>query len=89
MVLQKDQKQQVIDAYKTHTNDTGSAVVQIALLSSRIEYLADHFKAHKKDFNSRRGLLKMISQRRRLLSYLKKTDAQKYQETIDKLNLRK
>ncbi|MBF0483264.1 MAG: 30S ribosomal protein S15 [Candidatus Omnitrophica bacterium] len=89
MVLQKEQKKQVIDSFKTHTNDTGSAVVQIALLTSRIEYLADHFKAHKKDFNSRRGLLQMIGQRRSLLSYLKKTDAKKYQETIDKLNIRK
>lgn len=89
MVLQKEQKKTVIDEFKTHTNDTGSAVVQVAILTNRILYLTDHFKTHKKDFNSRRGLLKMIGQRRRLLAYLKRKDLAKYQETIEKLNLRK
>ena len=89
MVLLKEQKTEVIDDFKIHAKDTGSPVVQVALLTQKINYLADHFKAHKRDFHSRRGLLMMIGKRRRLLAYLKKTDLQKYQETIDKLNLRK
>lgn len=89
MVLLKEKKTEVIDDFKIHAKDTGSPVVQIALLTQKINYLADHFKTHKKDFHSRRGLLMMIGKRRRLLAYLKKTDLQKYQETIDKLNLRK
>ena len=89
MVLLKEKKVEVIDSFKVHAKDTGSSVVQIALLTQKIDYLSDHFKLHKKDFHSRRGLLKMIGKRRRLLAYLKKKDLQKYQETIDKLNLRK
>ena len=89
MVLLKEQKTEVIDDFKVHAKDTGSPVVQIALLTQKINYLADHFKAHKKDFHSRRGLLMMIGKRRRLLAYLKKTDLQKYQETIERLKLRK
>ncbi len=89
MVLLKEQKTEVIEDFKVHAKDTGSPVVQVALLTQKINYLADHFKAHKKDFHSRRGLLMMIGKRRRLLAYLKKTDLQKYQETIDKLKLRK
>ena len=89
MVLLKEKKTKVIDDFKVHAKDTGSPVVQIALLTQKIDYLADHFKIHKKDFHSRRGLLMMIGKRRRLLAYLKKADRQKYQETIDKLNLRK
>ncbi len=89
MVLLKEQKTEVIDDFKIHAKDTGSPVVQVALLTQKINYLADHFKAHKKDFHSRRGLLMMIGKRRRLLAYLKKTDLQKYQETIEKLKLRK
>lgn len=89
MVLLKEQKTEVIDDFKVHAKDTGSPVVQVALLTQKINYLADHFKAHKKDFHSRRGLLMMIGKRRRLLAYLKKTDLQKYQETIEKLKLRK
>lgn len=85
----KEQKTEVIDDFKIHAKDTGSPVVQVALLTQKINYLADHFKAHKKDFHSRRGLLMMIGKRRRLLAYLKKTDLQKYQETIEKLKLRK
>ncbi|MCA9408685.1 MAG: 30S ribosomal protein S15 [Candidatus Omnitrophica bacterium] len=89
MVLLKEKKTEVIESFKTHAKDTGSSVVQIALLTEKINYLTDHFKAHKKDFHSRRGLLMMIGKRRRLLSYLKSKDPQKYQETISKLNLRK
>lgn len=89
MVILKEQKTEVIDDFKVHAKDTGSPVVQVALLTQKINYLADHFKAHKKDFHSRRGLLMMIGKRRRLLAYLKKTDLQKYQETIEKLKLRK
>ncbi len=89
MVLLKDKKKAIIDDFKVHANDTGSPVVQIALLTEKIRYLTDHFKTHKKDFHSRRGLLMMIGKRRRLLAYLKKKDFQKYQETITKLNLRK
>ena len=89
MALLKEQKTEVIDDFKIHAKDTGSPVVQVALLTQKINYLADHFKAHKKDFHSRRGLLMMIGKRRRLLAYLKKTDLQKYQETIEKLKLRK
>ena len=89
MVLLKDRKTEVIENFKTHSKDTGSSHVQIALLTEKINYLTEHFKTHKKDFHSRRGLLMMIGKRRRLLSYLQKKDPQKYQETISKLNLRK
>ena len=89
MVLLKAKKTEVIDNFKTHPKDTGSPVVQIALLTERINYLTGHFQAHRKDFHSRRGLLMMIGQRRRLLAYLKKIDPKKYQDTIEKLNLRK
>ena len=89
MSLVKTKKTEVIDNFKVHSKDTGSSVVQIALLTEKINYLTEHFKAHKKDFHSRRGLLKMIGNRRRLLTYLNKKDPQKYQETIEKLNLRK
>jgi small subunit ribosomal protein S15 len=89
LVLLKEKKSEVIDGFKTHAKDTGSPVVQIALLTEKINYLAGHLKAHKKDFHSRRGLLMMIGKRRRLLTYLKKTDSKKYDETISKLDLRK
>lgn len=89
MVLLKERKTEVIDDFKSHSKDTGSPAVQIALLTERINYLTEHFQAHKKDFHSRRGLLMMIGKRRRLLAYLKKKDPQKYQDTISKLNLRK
>jgi len=89
VVLIQSKKTQVIENFKIHPKDTGSSVVQIALLTERINYLTEHFKAHKKDFHSRRGLLMMIGKRRRLLSYLQKTDPKKYQETINKLDLRK
>ena len=89
MSLVTDKKKQVIDTFKAHSQDTGSAGVQIALLTERINLLTDHFKLHKKDFNSRRGLLVLVGKRRRLLNYLKKKDIAKYQELLDKLNLRK
>ncbi len=89
VVLMKEDKAQVIDDFKIHAKDTGSAVVQIAILSQKINYLTDHFKTHKKDFHSRRGLLVMIGKRRRHLSYVKRTNLEKYQEIISKLNLRK
>ena len=89
MVLTPEAKKEVIDRFKIHENDTGSSEVQIALLSNRIDYLTDHFKTHKKDHHSRRGLLKLVGQRRRLLSYLKKVDKERYQNIIKELGLRK
>ncbi len=89
MVLVKEKKTVVIDQFKSHPKDTGSTSVQIALFTEKINSLSDHFKAHKKDFHSRRGLLMMIGERRRLLEYLKRKDPQRYQETITKLDLRK
>ena len=89
MTLVKERKTEIIDGFKVHTKDTGSPAVQIALLSERIDYLTEHFKTHRKDFHSRRGLLMMIGKRRRLLAYLKKKDPQKYEEILKKLNLRK
>ena len=89
MVLVKEKKAEVIDSFKVHPKDTGSAVVQIALLTEKINHLTEHFKGHRKDFHSRRGLLIMIGKRRRLLAYLKKSNSKKYEETIDKLSLRK
>lgn len=85
----KPQKSEIINQYRVHDTDTGSPEVQIALLSSRINYLTDHFKTHGKDHHSRRGLLKMVGQRRRLLDYLKKTDVARYRAVIDKLGIRK
>lgn len=82
-------KSEVISKFKTHAKDTGSPAVQIALISQRVTDLNNHFKDHKKDHHSRRGLVLMIGQRRRLLAYLKKTDLKKYEETINKLGLRK
>lgn len=85
----KPQKSEIINQYRVHDTDTGSPEVQIALLSSRINYLTDHFKTHGKDHHSRRGLLMMVGQRRRLLDYLKKTDVARYRAVIDKLGIRK
>ncbi|WP_034327419.1 30S ribosomal protein S15 [Alkaliphilus transvaalensis] len=82
-------KKDVIEAHKTHENDTGSPEVQIALLTSRINHLNDHLKTHKKDYHSRRGLLKMVGQRRNLLNYVKNKDINRYREIIEKLGLRK
>lgn len=82
-------KKQVVEGYKTHATDTGSPEVQIALLTGRIKYLTDHFKGSPKDFGSRSGFLKLISQRRRLLDYLKRHKKEAYIELIKKLDLRK
>jgi small subunit ribosomal protein S15 len=89
VVLTPDSKKDIIERFKLHDKDTGSSEVQIALLSNRINYLTDHFKIHKKDHHSRRGLLKQVGQRRRLLNYLKKTDKKRYQNIIKELGLRK
>ena len=89
MVMDAEQKKSVIDTHARHEGDTGSPEVQIALLTSRIDGLTDHFKIHKKDFHSRTGLLKLVGQRRKLLNYLKKTDIQRYRALIEKLGLRK
>jgi len=89
MALQVAQKAQVVKQYQRSGRDTGSPEVQIALLTERINALADHFKTHGKDFHSRRGLLKLVSQRRTLLDYLKRTDAEKYRGLIEQLGLRK
>jgi small subunit ribosomal protein S15 len=89
MVMDKESKTGVITAFRIHETDTGSPEVQIALLSERIKYLTDHFKTHNKDHHSRRGLLKMVGQRRRLLDYLKKNNIERYREIIERLGLRK
>jgi small subunit ribosomal protein S15 len=88
-VLAREQKQSVIDQYRTHDHDTGSPEVQIALLSERIGQLTEHFKTHQKDHGSRRGLLMLVSKRRRLLDYLKKYDSERYKTVVQKLGLRK
>jgi len=88
-MLHPIQKAAIVQKYKTHDSDTGSPEVQIALLSERINYLTEHFKTHKKDHHSRRGLLKLVSQRRRQLDYLKRTDIERYRSLIGRLNLRK
>jgi len=89
MPLQADAKSGVITKYRQHETDTGSPEVQIALLSQRIDYLTEHFKVHKKDHHSRRGLLKLVGQRRRLLDYLKKSNVERYRTVVTSLNLRK
>jgi len=88
-VLDLDKRKEIISSYKTHDKDTGSPEVQVALLSARIEYLTEHFKVHKKDHHSRRGLLKLVGQRRRLLEYLKDKDVNRYRKLIERLGLRK
>ena len=89
MPLHSEKKAELVGKFKTHEADTGSPEVQIALLSNRITYLTEHFKTHAKDHHSRRGLLKMVGRRRRLLDYLKKTDLERYRTVIDKLGIRK
>ena len=89
MTLTKEQKTSVITGYKTHEKDTGSPEVQIAILSERIGYLTTHFKTHSKDHHSRRGLMMLVGQRRRMLDYLKKKDVKRYRELIGKLGIRK
>ncbi|MEI8173218.1 MAG: 30S ribosomal protein S15 [Deltaproteobacteria bacterium] len=88
-MLDSEKRKEVISNYQLHLLDTGSPEVQIALLSARIEYLTAHFKSHKKDHHSRRGLLKLVGQRRRLLDYLKKKDVERYRSAIQRLGLRK
>ena len=89
MALSKDRENGIIGNYKTHDSDTGSPEVQVALLSERISYLTEHFKVHAKDHHSRRGLLKLVGQRRRLLDYLKSKDSERYSELIQRLGIRK
>ena len=87
-MLDVEKRKGIIDNYRLHEKDTGSPEVQIALLSARIEYLTEHFKTHKKDHHSRRGLLKLVSQRRRLLDYVKSKDVERYRAVIQRLGLR-
>ncbi len=89
MPLVKEQKRNVIDEYRLHEHDTGSPEVQIAIISERIRYLTDHLKAHKKDHHSRRGLLKLVGKRRRLLDYLMRSDIKRYREVIGRLGIRR
>jgi small subunit ribosomal protein S15 len=89
LALTKDRKTELIGSYRTHDSDTGSPEVQVAILSERISYLTEHFKSHAKDRHSRRGLLKLVGQRRRLLDYLKQKDAERYADLIRKLGIRK
>jgi len=89
MSITIERKSEIIKQYGLTEGDTGSSDVQIAILSERIKNLTEHFKAHKKDNHSRRGLLKMVSQRRKLLDYLKRVDEQRYKDIIQKLGLRR
>ncbi len=89
MALSKEQKTDIISSYQLHGSDTGSPEVQVAILSERIGYLTEHLKSHKQDHHSRRGLLKLVGQRRRLLDYLKKSDFGRYKDLIGRLGIRK
>jgi len=89
MGIVQDHKRDTIERFRVHSTDTGSAEVQVALLSQRIAYLTEHFKIHVKDHHSRLGLLKLVGQRRRLLEYLKKNDFERYQSLISRLGIRK
>lgn len=89
MGLTSELKQEIIGRYRLHNSDTGSPEVQVAILSERITYLTDHFKTHTKDHHSRRGLIKLVGQRRRLLNYLKDKDIERYRTLIEQLGLRK
>jgi small subunit ribosomal protein S15 len=89
MALATEVKERIVNEYQTHEGDTGSPQVQVALLTQRINELTEHFKTHKKDNHSRRGLLKMVSQRRSMLDYLKRRDIEGYHELISKLGLRR
>lgn len=89
MATEKELKEKIVGDYKTHGSDTGSSQVQIALLTQRINELTEHFKVHKKDNHSRRGLLKMVSRRRKLLDYLKRRNINEYHTIIEKLGLRR
>jgi small subunit ribosomal protein S15 len=89
MSITKEKKEELIGTYKKHEKDTGSPEVQIAILTERISNLTEHFQTHKKDHHSRRGLLKLVGQRRRLLDYLKRKDIERYRDIIGKLGIRK
>lgn len=89
MTIQFEQKREIINKFNIHETDTGSPEVQVALLSARIDYLTEHFKLHKKDHGSRRGLLKLVGQRRRLLNYLKNKNVDRYRTVIQELGIRK
>ena len=89
MALTREQKQEIISRYKLHDLDSGSPEVQIALLTEKITYLTDHFRVHKSDHHSRRGLLRMVGQRRRLLDYLKNTEVDRYRKIVKELGLRR
>ncbi|MBP2001069.1 small subunit ribosomal protein S15 [Paenibacillus shirakamiensis] len=89
MALTQERKHQLIDEHKTHESDTGSPEVQVAILTENITNLTNHFRTHKKDHHSRRGLLKMVGQRRKLLAYLKNKDVRRYSALIEKLGLRR
>lgn len=89
MSLNTESKQRILSDYQRAPGDTGSPEVQVALLSARIDQLSDHFKSHKQDHHSRQGLLRMVSQRRKLLDYIKKTDAERYRQLIERLGLRR
>ncbi|MGE0788895.1 MAG: 30S ribosomal protein S15 [Sandaracinaceae bacterium] len=89
MALTTDKKSELITKFRQHDGDTGSPEVQIALLTERIGYLTDHFKTHMKDHHSRRGLLQLVSRRRRLLDYLRRTDVERYRKVITELGIRK
>lgn len=89
MALQKVQKDDIIQSYKTHESDTGSPEVQIAILTERINLLIEHLREHQHDHHSRRGLLKLVGRRRRLLAYLSKNDVARYRSTIERLGLRR
>ena len=88
-MLATEKKQEIINSFKKHDSDTGSPEVQIAILTERITYLTEHFKVHKKDHHSRRGLLKLVGQRRRLLDYLKGKDLDRYKKVIERLGIRR
>ncbi|MFZ3207801.1 MAG: 30S ribosomal protein S15 [Geobacteraceae bacterium] len=88
-MLATERKQEIISSYKLHDSDTGSPEVQIAILTERITYLTEHFRSHKKDHHSRRGLLKIVGQRRRLLDYLKKQEMERYRVIIQRLGIRR
>ena len=89
MGISVERKKEIIENFKTHPTDTGSPEVQIALMTERITYLTEHFKTHKKDHHSRRGLLKLVAQRRKLLNYLKRVDRERYNKILERLSLRK
>ena len=89
MAMVQDKKTELVQKFRRHESDTGSPEVQVALLSERITYLTEHFKTHKKDHHSRRGLLKLVGQRRRLLDYLRTVDQSRYKTLIDQLGIRK